>query len=159
MTFAVTWKHPIRPTPLTLLASGRCEYPYGHTWQFEEGERVPTVAECCYVERFAHERATCPGGAWCQPERSIVEDIRAFHEELTKLASKPWVPDWAWIDGVAYQAMGFPPKLERVADDVAARWEQAFAGAPNVADKLWVDDTKGAMRAGCESLFGKQFEE
>lgn len=157
----VVFKHPVRPTPLTLLLSGHCEYPYGHSWSFAEGERIPTVVEKAYVERFSHERSTCPGSKWCQPDTDPIADLQALATMLR--APLKTLPDWVWIDGVAYRrTAGYPPKLERVEDETADRWFPAFAEAyreQNVVDKDWVNDTKGAMRAGFENLFGRRLEE
>lgn len=54
----VFWKHPVSPGPTI---GGCCRYPYDHSWTFGDGERVPTVAEVAYIERFSHEQADrCP---------------------------------------------------------------------------------------------------
>jgi hypothetical protein len=48
---AVIWKHPVNPG---CYPQG---YPYDFIWLLAPDERLPTVAEAAYVERFAIDRA------------------------------------------------------------------------------------------------------
>jgi hypothetical protein len=88
----VLFKHPMRPLPLTYALGGECEFPYHHSWTFAEGERIPTVVEVAYVERFSHAQADpCPAGVhafadinnedppqWATKESNPIDDINAF---------------------------------------------------------------------------------
>lgn len=92
----VICKHPVSPPGLMVHFGGLCRFPYDHSWTFTEGERIPTVVELAYAERFSHERADwCPAdpftfatmtegdaareSQWTTRSSSNpIEDIRAF---------------------------------------------------------------------------------
>ena len=81
------WKHPVSPS-----TTGFCRYPYDHHWTFQDGERIPTVVEVAYVERFSHELAEhCPADPqalyglnyegehqWSTKDSSPTDDLNAF---------------------------------------------------------------------------------
>lgn len=73
------------PTVGPTISHPVCRFPYEHCFTFETGERIPTVADADYAERFSHERADyCPAGLRVDngmallAEDFISRDVNAF---------------------------------------------------------------------------------